>query len=141
MVNRFGYEDINLFILFASILSSIFILPTIYLHIQYNAYSRKDKLEVTPNRFTYEHKNKKLSFELKDIKHITYYRTKPIIEKRNPWLPWDSYNFTELVLKNGQIIIFTCYLVNEPKFDTSEGAEIHIKEVFFPDLSKRKRNT
>lgn len=101
-------------------------------------YSSKDKLEVTPYLFRYEHKSKKLSFELKDIKHVTSYKTKPIIEKRNPWLPWDSYNFTELVLKDGQTIILTCYLVDEPKFDTSEGIGIQIKEVFFPDLNRRK---
>lgn len=141
MVNRFGYEDLNIFILLASILSLIFIIPTLFLHIQYYVYSCQDRLEVTQDGFKYKHKNMKMSFKLKDIKQVASYKTKPLIEKRNPWLPWDSYNFTELILKDGQTIIITCYLVDQPEFDTSEGTEIHIKEVFFPDLGKRMIKT
>ena len=116
-----------------------FIIPTLYLHVEYYLYNHKDKLKVVKDHFQYEHRNEEVSFKLDDIKQIISYKTPPLIEKRFHWLPWASYNFTELILKNGQTIILTCYLVNEPEFDNSTNADIQLKEVLFPNLGLGKR--
>src|SRR5690606_20505245 len=59
MVVRFGIEDLNQFILIASVLCLVFIVPTIYLHIQYYIYTLNDKLEINHDNFSYEHKGGK----------------------------------------------------------------------------------
>jgi hypothetical protein len=140
MVWKFGVEDINQFILIASVLCLAVVLPTVYLHIRYYLYTLDDKLEVNQDNFSYEHRGKKISFGFKDIKQIISYKTPPAMEKRLHWLPWASYNFTEIILQDDSSVILTCYLVNEPEFKIN-GQEfiVHKEKKLFPDLGIKRK--
>ncbi|OJU73556.1 MAG: hypothetical protein BGO09_09370 [Bacteroidetes bacterium 47-18] len=56
-------------------------------------------------------KNMASEFHLDDIKHIFHTMSAPMSEKRMHWFPWDSYNYSDIFLKDGRKFRITSLMV------------------------------
>lgn len=133
MVKKYGKQDVYLYIATAFIMFSIVFIPTMFLHTQYllKSLHRKLIVDIKEQLFIYETKNNQIVFKTSDIKIIRQYKTRILIENAIHWLPFSTYNYSELELNNGKKIIITCYLVSELYFDFLED-KIEVKRTGFP---------
>ena len=94
----------------------LFLIPQFAIHMRY--YSINEGMEMV-----YDDKEKSISikdtkkdteskFSLDDIKYVFHTMSAPFAEKRMEWFPWDSYNYSELFLKDGRKFTITSLMVN-----------------------------
>lgn len=91
----------------------LFTIPQLLLHIQYKLKDRNKKIIVNHSKQTIEvEKNGKLEkqFEFKDIAKIIRHKGQKDENNQTLALPSSFYNYTEIVLDNGQKIFFTDFL-------------------------------
>lgn len=133
MIYKYGKNDFDIYLIIGMIVFSIVFIPTMFLHIQYLSKSKHRKLIVDTKEqlFIYETKNKQIVFKTSDIKTIRQYKTRILIENAMYWMPFSTYNYSELELNNGKKIIITCYLVSELYFEFLED-KIEVKKTGFP---------
>lgn len=93
----------------------LFFIPLCLIHYKY--LSLNDGMEMTYDDAAGKIviKNSKLNtsseFGLEDIKLVSHTMTVPMMEKRMHWFPWDSYNYSEILLKNGEKHMITSLMV------------------------------
>jgi hypothetical protein len=135
MVHIYGKQDLHIFVLLASIAFLIIFIPTIKIHLEYYIKNRNSNLKVNykDKVVEYEHKGNKTTFQFEDIQLIDQYRTPALIEKRVGWLPWESYNYAKVKLKDGKQLIITCFLIDEFELPIDK-AKIKIHKVFYPNI-------
>lgn len=134
-IYKFGIRDLGMYLKIMLMPFILFILPTIYIHIEYYFTNRNDILKIDDTNYCveYTHKNKTIVFNFNDIHSIEQFKTPVAIEKRESWVPWDSYNHSKVTLHDGSKITITCYLIDE--FDLPIGDEKKkLHRVLFPRL-------
>lgn len=98
--------------LFLGVGSFLPIIPQILIHLQYKLRDRKKKIIVNHSKKTVEViKNGKfdIQFEFKDISKIV--RHKGQNDEENTWaLPTFFYNYTEIILSDGERIFFSDFI-------------------------------
>ena len=132
MVNRFGPEDIMVFVQLSTVVFLLFFIPQLILHINYYTKNKHDIFFYDPvgQRITINHKGESASFSFSDIQSIDRFKSYPLAENRMQWFPWDSYNYSIIRLKNGQEFIVTSLLV--PNMDLPiEPEKIKVKKTFY----------
>jgi len=114
-IYKFGIQDIGIYLKIMLIPFILFILPTLYIHLEYYFTNRNDilKIDDATNRVEYTYKNKTINFNFNDVVSIEQFKTPIVFEKRTPWLPWDTYNYTKIILMNGEQIFITCDMIDE----------------------------
>lgn len=63
-------------------------------------------------------------FHLDDIKHIFHTMSAPMAEKRMHWFPWDSYNFSDIFLKDGRRFRITSLMVYRLELPVGDKYEV-----------------
>ncbi len=132
--SRFGRQDLIIYILIALGMFLIFFLPTIYIHIEYYLKNRDAELRIDyQNKYVeYKQKENTTSFRFKEIKWAEQNKTPAMVENRIlKMLPWDTYNYSKIILNDGKELYITCLLVNELKLPI-DPSKIKINKVLFP---------
>lgn len=99
--------------LYLGIGSFIFTVPQLILHIQYKLEDRKKKIIVnhSKQRIRVEKLGElEMQFEFKEIIEIIRHKGQKDENNMSYALPSFFYNYTEIVLKNGQQLIFTDFI-------------------------------
>lgn len=113
--SRYPEGDIWEYIHFLAIAFLIFFIPLCLIHYKY--LTLNDGIEMI-----YDDLEKKIvikntkenivsEFKFDDIEFIYHTMTAPMLEKRMHWFPWDSYNYSEIFLKNGEKYVITSLMV------------------------------
>lgn len=63
-------------------------------------------------------------FHLDDIKHIFHTSTPAFAEKRMHWFPWDSYNYSDIFLKDGRKYRITSLMVYRLELPIGDRYEV-----------------
>lgn len=133
MINKYGESDVSIFILMAILLFLLFLTPQLILHLGYYFKNKEDLLFYDPKgrKIIIDHKDVSSTFSFEEINLIERFKSYPLAENRMQWLPWDSYNYSIIHLKNGQKFLITSLLV--PNLDLPiESNKIKLKKTFYP---------
>ncbi|MBC9812637.1 hypothetical protein H9Y05_09155 [Crocinitomicaceae bacterium CZZ-1] len=133
MIYRFGWEDSTVFIRYALIGFSVFLIPQLILHIRYYYINRgyifyyypqelKIKIRTTTGEET--------EFYFDDIKQVYYVKSFPQAENRMQWLATDSYSFARIYLKNGKQFLITSLIIPNMNLPL-EKEKIRISKTFY----------
>ena len=118
------------------ILTIVFILPMLTLHLNYYFMNRGDSFycDLQNGFFKFIKKGESKEFYIKDIESIVCHKSWPLAENRTAVLPWDIYNYATITLISGQQIKLSSLLVQE--FDKKiDVPNIQIKKTFYPWIS------
>ncbi|RQO30837.1 hypothetical protein DBR32_08965 [Taibaiella sp. KBW10] len=69
-------------------------------------------------------------FLLSDIRHVFHIMTTPMAEKRRYYFPWDSYNYSEIYLNNGERYTITSLMVH--RLELPVGSRYQVVTAFYP---------
>lgn len=133
MINRFGSEDILVFVQLSVVVFLVFFIPQLILHINYFMRNKGDVFfyDPTGQKITLNHKGESVSFSFRDIELVKRFKSYPLAENRMQWFPWDSYNYSVIRLKGGQEFIVTSLLV--PNMDLPiDSDKIVLNKKFYP---------
>ena len=133
MINRFGSDDMLVFVQLSVLVFLLFFIPQFILHINYYMRNKGDIFFYDPagQKIIINHKGESVSFSFRDIELIKRFKSYPLSENRMQWFPWDSYNYSIIRLKGGQEFIVTSLLV--PNMDLPiESEKIKLKKTFYP---------
>lgn len=133
MINRFGSDDMLVFVQLSVLVFLLFFIPQLILHINYYMRNKGDIFfyDPTGQKITINHKGESVSFSFRDIELIKRFKSYPLSENRMQWFPWDSYNYSIIRLKGGREFIVTSLLV--PNMDLPiESEKIKLKKTFYP---------
>lgn len=72
-------------------------------------------------------------FHLDDIKHIFHTSTPAFAEKRMHWFPWDSYNYSDIFLKDGRRFRITSLMVYRLELPVGDKYEIITRLYPYPN--------
>ncbi|WP_375585539.1 hypothetical protein [Cyclobacterium xiamenense] len=133
MINRFGSEDILVFVQLSVVVFLVFFIPQLILHVNYFMRNKGDIFfyDPTGQKITLNHKGESLSFSFRDIELIKRFESYPLAENRMQWFPWDSYNYSVIRLKGGQKFIVTSLLVPNMDLPIDSDKIVLIKK-FYP---------
>jgi len=139
MVNKYGPEHKFTFILLGIGFFTLFLIPTLLIHLNYYFLNRYDRLifDESINKFTILSKNKRQEFFIEDIIIVRQYKSHPFAENRSHWLPWDSYNHTLIELRDKDVVVVTSLLVPQLVLPV-EKERIVLKKTWF-QLAPRMR--
>lgn len=93
----------------------LFFIPLVIIHLRY--YSINEGMEMIFDDIEKSivikdtKKDTVWEFHLEDIKHIFHTMSAPMAEKRMHWFPWDSYNYSDIFLRDGRRFIITSLMV------------------------------
>lgn len=128
-----GEEYLNSYYLvcFGSFL--LYFIPQLIVHVCYYRHDRKRLFYYKPDeeRLGLQLDNGDLvEFTFDDIEYIERNKSRPLAEKRMLWFPWDSYNYSVIHLKSGEILLITSLLV--PGLDLPIGTDkIKLRKRFY----------
>lgn len=133
MINRFGSEDILVFVQLSVVVFLVFFIPQLILHINYFMRNKGDVFfyDPTGQKITLNHKGESVSFSFRDIELVKRFKSYPLAENRMQWFPWDSYNYSVIRLKGGQEFIVTSLLVPNMDLPIDSDKIVLIKK-FYP---------
>jgi hypothetical protein len=133
----YGIQDLMLYSQIAVIMFLVVFIPTIYIHIEYLLTNLREELIVNDQdqllEITSGKINKLISYD--DIVLFEQFKTPPLIEKRQQWLPWASYNYVVISTKNKERIVITCFLVDELEIEIPEE-KVKLKKVIYPNINR-----
>lgn len=133
LMYRHGQEDINSYRIVCLCAFLLFFIPQLIVHLRYYWLDRGKMFYYTPaeDRFAIKHRDgSTFEFSLDEILLIERSKTIPFAEERMLWVPWDSYNYSVIGLKNGQRFIVTSLLV--PNMDLPlEPEKIKLRKRFY----------
>ena len=109
---------------YSHLLIAVLFVPTISIHISYLLENFRDKYLVRKNEIVNEKKN--LAYSPNEIFKIQIYKYQTF-PNGNHFLPFHSYKFCKVILKNGESFILTSLL----KFDIDNFLKNEIKGVVF----------
>ena len=114
-IYKFGIQDLSMYLKIMLVPFILFILPTLYIHLEYYFTNRNDilKIDDAKNGVEHTHMNKTIDFDFNDITSIEQFKTPIVFEKRASWVPWDTYNYTKILLNNQEQIFITCHMIDE----------------------------
>ncbi|WP_310991341.1 hypothetical protein [Aequorivita marina] len=104
-------------IMIVSIAFSLFVLPGIYLHIEYWLINKNEKYIIEQDSVTQIKNDIKEAYYLNDIKKVVVYGSATLFK---PWphlSAMEQYHFARVFLKNGEALTITCLLT--PRVDKS----------------------
>ena len=112
----------------------VFFIPLSIIHLRYHSineglemvYDEDEKMIVIKNT----KKNTLSEFGLDDIHCIHHIITLPMHEKRMHWFPWDSYNYSDIYLKNGEKYRITSLMVYRLELPVGDRYEVITR--FYP---------
>ena len=115
----------------------LFFIPLVIIHLQY--YSLNYGMEMI-----YDDMEKSIvikdtkkdtvsEFKLKDIKHIFHISTPAFAENRMHWFPWDSYNYSDIFLKDGRKFRITSLMVYRLELPVGDKYEIITRLYPYPN--------
>jgi hypothetical protein len=136
MINRFGYDDMMVFVQLSVLVFLLFFIPQLILHINYYMRNKGDVFFYDPlgQKITIYHRELFVSFSFSDIEKINRFKSYPFAENRMQWFPWDSYNYSVIRLKGGQEFVITSLLV--PNMDLPiDSKKINLKKKFYPIIN------
>lgn len=124
---RYLFPDGSMFefICYASVGFMFFFIPQCFIHLSYY-YRDKDKallFNLTAGKLTITDKEVSENFLLDDIKHVFHYVSYSFAEKRMGWYPWEGYNYSKIILKNGRQYIITSLLVRRLELPVGDRYE------------------
>lgn len=117
-------------VLICSMAFLFFVLPGIYLHIEYWFINKDEKYIIAQDSITQVKKGKEETYYSNDIKKIIVYGSATLFKTWFHLSAMEQYHFARIFLKNGETMVITCLLT--PRVDKS--LEI-LKDV---DIKKRK---
>jgi hypothetical protein len=113
--------------------SSIFILPSFYLHGEYWIANYGQIVEIANQSLTITKKGVSKSYSFSEMEKVILYKSASLDKRGIPFSPMEYYNYARIILKSGEEIILTCLL--SPKVDkiTDQitGVEKERKKSFF----------
>lgn len=133
MVLKYGMRDIDEFIELAVVGFLIFFVPQLLLHLNYYFINRYTRVKYIPSeeKLLITQRGKTDSFGFDEIKVLKRYKSFPMAENRIEWFPWDSYNYSIVLLKDQRQFIITSLLV--PNMDLPlEQSKINLRKTFYP---------
>lgn len=93
----------------------LFLIPHIMIHMRYYTINEGMEMEYDDieNKIIIKDtkKDKVAEFSIDDIQNVIHRMTSPFAEKRMEWFPWDSYNFSNIILKTGEKFTITSLMV------------------------------
>ncbi|WP_417859476.1 hypothetical protein [Xanthomarina gelatinilytica] len=121
--------------LFIGVFAFQMIFYNIPLSIFYYNYYRKDNdtlltIENNTKTFIYHKGKTKISFTKEDVEKLILHLPPPLYDRRQSWLHWDEYFYSEIITKNHSFKI-SCLVINNLK-DYIEEEKIERKKVYFP---------
>lgn len=136
MIYRFGSKDTGTYILLATVLFLLFLIPQMIIHLNYYFVNKGDVLFYDPDhrKITIDRKGVSHSFSFDDIDFIEWNTSYPLAENRSQWLPWDSYNHSIIKLKNGRKFVITSLLIPNMELPITSG-KIKLKKSFYRTAS------
>ncbi len=112
----------------------LFFIPVSAIHLRYQSINADmemlydDMEKVIVIRDT--KKNTVSEFGLDEIKHIFHTMTPAFSEKRMLWFPWDSYNYSDIFLKDGRKYRITSLMVYRLELPVGDKYEVFTS--FYP---------
>lgn len=106
----------------------LFFIPLVIIHMRY--YSINEGMEII-----YDDMEKSIvikdtkkdmvsEFHLDDIKNVFHTMSAPMAEKRMHWFPWDSYNYSDIFLKDGRRFRITSLMVYRLELPVGDKYEV-----------------
>ncbi len=111
----------------------IYILPLIFLHINYMRYNKGSKLMIEDTLVKFYFKRRKIDFSITDVTYISINMSVTLFEKRIRWFFWDELFYYKIHLKNGSSILITCFLCDD-LLKHFPNVEIRRKKQIFPKV-------
>jgi hypothetical protein len=121
-------EDLTDYLFLIPIALLLFLIPQSIIHLSYDAinkgmemiYDDMEKRVVIKNT----KENTVSEFYLNDISHISHVSTPAFAEKRMEWFPWDSYNYSDILLKDGRKFRITSLMVYRLELPVGDRYEV-----------------
>ncbi len=104
-------------IMICSIAFLFFVLPGIYLHIEYWLMNKNEKYIIDQDSITQVKKGKEETYYSNDIKKIIVYGSATLFKTWFHLSAMEQYHFARIFLKNGETMVITCLLT--PRVDKS----------------------
>lgn len=109
-------------------------IPVSVIHLRYQSINEGMEMEYDDMEKTVTIFNKKedktSEFGLEEIKHVFHTMTPPFSENRMLWFPWDSYNYSDIFLKDGRKYRITSLMVY--KLHLPVGSKYEAFKSFYP---------
>ncbi len=133
----FGTQDLMLYINIAIVMFMIVFIPTIYVHIEYILTSRGMALTVDDQDqlLKIKTKNSERLIRFDDIVLFEQFKTPPLIDKRQQWLPWASYNYVTITTSNNERFVITCFLIDEFELKIPKD-RIKLTKALYPSINR-----
>lgn len=104
-------------VLICSIAFLFFVLPGIYLHIEYWFINKYEKYIIAQDSITQVKKGKEETYYSNDIKKIIVYGSATLFKTWFHLSAMEQYHFARIFIKNGETMVITCLLT--PRVDKS----------------------
>ncbi|WP_344979862.1 hypothetical protein [Compostibacter hankyongensis] len=114
----------------------IFILPAIYLHIEYYLENRGEEIEIRPNAMTIRRKGVERTFQINELDKIILYKSANLDKFSIPLSAMEYYRYLRIITKGGEQIIVTCLMTRnlEEVIRLFDGVKFERKKSFFCTL-------
>jgi hypothetical protein len=136
---RYPENDILVSIGFSIIGFLVIAIPQCIIHLKYYSLNQDIVMEYDTDlrkiSIVDTKKSKVSTFTLEDVNKIHHYMSYPLAENRGHWLPWDSYNYSKIYLKNGEMHIVTSLLVYKLQLPIKEKYEMIKTFYAYPNFS------
>ena len=119
-------------------ISSLWIVPTLYIHIQYYRANRGDTMDVDLHSETIKllHHAERLNIRFAEIRRLVRYKTPGLVRRKTGWTPWGKYNHARIVLDDAREIVITCFLADEFDLPINDDKK-ELIQVLYPRIRGR----
>lgn len=104
----FSYEEINFKFWAIHFLISLFIIPTMYIHLQYWLNNRGNRYIINSTFIQDDKKN--INYPNNEISKIIIHKSESLQSGKWAYFPFQHYKYCEVLLKDGRKIILTSLL-------------------------------
>ena len=139
LINSYGYNDLEIFILMGCSMFLLYAFPLLVIHKNYCNSDCKKVLIFYSNIGKIEIKNPSFStsFNIEDIRLVKRYMTASNRINFGHAVPWSRYNYSEIHLADGQKIIITSLLIQDFNF-VSDKDKLFFRDTPYPIIKERK---